>query len=51
MQERLKQIIELRKQAEHLAFYRLADELRHKEIELSHKLGIDYVCPCGRKSK
>ena len=40
MYDKLQQVIALRKQAEHLAFFRLADELRHMEMEMSYRLGI-----------
>jgi hypothetical protein len=40
MYDKLQQIIALRKQAEHLAFFQLADELRHLEVEMKFRLGI-----------
>jgi hypothetical protein len=40
MYDKLQQVIALRKQAEHLAFFKLADELRHLEIEMKFRLGI-----------
>jgi hypothetical protein len=40
MYEKLQQVIALRKQAKHLAFFKLADELYHLEIEMAFRLGI-----------
>ena len=40
MYDKLQQIIALRKQAEHLAFFQLADELRFLELEMKFRLGI-----------
>jgi hypothetical protein len=54
-QEMLSQVTALRKQAEHLAFYRVADVLRCIEIELSFKLGVSiekvHTYPCGFKKE